>query len=162
MSRRRLLVGTSLVLVLQGCYTYTPIDVADLQPDMEVRAEITPAERDALADVLPGDDRSLDGTVISTNDTGVMLQVTAVTTQQGIRMESLDQRVEVDRAGLLEVQVKERDSARSAGLIALVTAGVIALVVIALDSGGAEDPGNIGPPPPQDAVIPLVRIPLGR
>ena len=160
---RRMVAAACLgAFFLSGCYTYSPIAVGDLQPDMEVRAEVTPAERDALAEVLPGEDRTLDGTVVSTDGSQLMLQVEAVAAQRGIRMETLDQRIQVDKAAILEVQVREQDSARTAGLVAAITAGVIALLIVALDQGGAKDPTNPNPDPPQDAIVPTgFRIPIG-
>ena len=161
MSKRNLVIALSLGLALQGCYTYTPINVADVTPDMDIRAELTPAARDALADVLPGNDRTLDGTVIENGGNELLLQVEAVATQRGVRLETLDQRVRVDRAGIIEVEMRQRDQAKTYGLAALVVAGVATVVIIAIEAGGANDPGNLGPDGPVDALVPLFRIPIG-
>lgn len=161
MSVRNVAVCISSLLVCQGCYTYTPIDVADLTPQMEVRAEVTPAERESLADVLPGDNRVLEGTFISRSGDELLLQVEAVAAQRGVRLETLDQRIGVDPAGVLQLELKEKDQAKTIGLAALIAGGVATVVIIATQGGGAEDPGNIGPGGPQDAVTPIFRIPIG-
>lgn len=162
MRTRELVLLLALGLVGPACYRYTPIDLADVTPEMEIRTELTPAEREQLADVLPGDSRTLDGRVIDNGQNDILLQVGAVTSQRGVRLETLSQRVRIDRAGILQVELKERDKAKTYGLAALVTAGVATVVILAIEAGRAGETGDLGPGVPQDAVVPLLRIPIGR
>lgn len=146
----------------QACYTYTPVDVADVAPPMSIRAELTPAERDRLVDVLPGNDRTLDGLVVENGGHELLLEVEAVSSQRGTRLETLHQRVRVDRAGIVQVEAKEKDNLKTYGLTAAIVAGAVAVIVVALEAGRAGEPGDLGPGTPQDAVVRLLRIPVGR
>ena len=146
----------------QGCYKYTPIGYADVAPDMEVRAEVTPTEREALQEALPGDDRVLAGTVVDNGGDGLMLQVQSVTSRRGVRMETLDQRVHIQQSGILTLELRERDKGKTYGLTAAVTAGVAAVVILAIQAGRAGESDPLGNNGPQDILIPLLRFPIGR
>ena len=151
-----------LVLVSQGCYKYTPIGYSDLAPDMEVRAELTPTEREALADALPGDDRRVTGTVVDNGGDGLMLQVESVTSQRGVRLVTLDQRVHITQSGILLLEVREKDRPKTYGLTAAITAGIATVVILAIQAGRAGESDPLGGDRPQDILIPLLRIPTGR
>jgi len=158
---RKLTYCAVIALTSQGCYKYSPIAFADVQPEMDIRAEITPDERDGLSEVLPGDDRVLDGTVIDNGGDQLLVQVEAVASQSGVTLQTFDQRVHLNRSGILELEMKELDKGKTYGLTALVTAGVIGVVIAAIQAGNANETGKSGPDGPVDSMIPLLRIPIG-
>lgn len=143
--------------VLTACYTYQPIEIAELTPELEVRTRVTGAEADRLSDVLGSDDRVIEGTVQELQGDNLLLLVPVVSAIDRGRGGDLNQRVELPRAGLVEVDVKRLDRQRTGILLGTVTAVVGALVIRQLnqDQGGGDvvDP----PPPPEDRVF---RLPL--
>jgi hypothetical protein len=151
----------SLVFLCQACYTYTPIELADVTPEMEIRATVTGAQVDALEDQLPGADRILDGTVVQADDGEILLDVESMRAQRGGRVEMYAQRVRLPSSGIVDLQMREMDKAKTYGLTGAIVAGVGLAAFLALDAGiGGES--SSGGQTPQDTRVPLIRIPIGR
>ncbi|MEZ4415970.1 MAG: hypothetical protein R3E10_09445 [Gemmatimonadota bacterium] len=147
----------ALTLVYAGCYTYRPVELTDLAPRAEVRARISAAEAERLAEVLGGNERrELDGTVVETGATGLTLDVPVVSSVER-RGEALNQRVSLTPNQVLEVELKELNRTRTGTVVALILGTGLAVFIAQLHGGPGE-----GPPPPGGEVdmrIPL-RIPI--
>lgn len=143
--------------LLTACYTYQPIEIADITPELEVRTRVTGAEADRLSDVLGSDNRVIEGTVQELQGDNLLLLVPVVSAIDRGRGGDLNQRVELARSGLVEVDVKRLDQQRTGILLGTVTVVVGALVIRQLnqDQGGGDTPDP--PVPPEDRVF---RFPL--
>ena len=141
------------VLATAGCHTFQPAGVSDLEPGHAVRARVTGAFSDSLSQILGRDDtRVIDGVVVEERASSTLIDVPAVTSLRGIRLETLSQRVEVPNEEILEIEIKVLDRGRT-----LAVAGVAGLVVGAFvvrqlnrNAGGGQLPGTGGP---QDAIV---------
>ena len=149
------LLGATL---LSACYTYQPVEIADLTPELEVRTRVSGAEADRLSEFLGTNERVFDGTVEEVNASNLLLRVPVVSSiERGPRGGGLNQRIEVTRSGVVEVEVKELDRQRTGIVAGALTVIVGALVIRQLnqDQGGGDV--NPPPPPPEDRGL---RFPL--
>ena len=136
------------LLVTSGCYSYQRSSPAEIGPGQDVRVRITGAYADSLAPILMTQDaRVVEGEVVDQDNGSVMLEVAVNSQLEGIRMETLRQRVRVPNDELVDVEVKELSKLRTYGTIGLVVGVGVAIVVSQLsgDSGGGSIPGGGGP-----------------
>lgn len=146
-------IGGSLfgAALLSACYTYRPIEMAELTPNLEVRTRLSGAEADRLSEFLGSDDRVIEGHIDELSGNTLLLLVPVVSSiERGGRGGSLNQRIEVARSGVVEVEVKELDRRRSGVAAGAITAIVGILVIRQLNQnqGGGDNP--VPPPPPED------------
>jgi hypothetical protein len=154
--RRSLIV---LVPLLIGCYTYTSIDPARIQPGTGVRARVSGTGAERIAPLLgTSDARLLNGRLLDTRADTVIVEVpTVMQTASGGSIERLHQRVSIPRADLLELETRRLDRFRTAALagsVAIVV-GAVVISVINGESGGGGGPGGGGPP---ESRAPLFRL----
>jgi hypothetical protein len=149
-------------LVLAGCYSYQPIDVADIRPEMDIRARVSGPQADALADALLSDDRTIEGTVIDNGTDELLLEVTAAAVERRGRLETLNQRVRLPTSEIQVVDEKRSDQTKTTLLVLGGVGVAAAAVVLAITSGSSNSTSTGGPGGPQDILIPLFRLPLGR
>jgi hypothetical protein len=159
----RSLAGMALVLVSAGCYTFQPVEPEAIGPGQEVRVRVTGAFADSLGPLLQKEDaRVVEGDVVSGTERSFLLDVSVNSQLEGIRMETLKQRVEIPRDALLESETKELSKGRTYGLLAVAVAAAAAIVVTQLsgNTGGGELPGGGGP---VESVVspPGVSVPVG-
>jgi len=150
-------VGVLAVLVASSaCFTYQPVEIADLRPELEVRARVSAQFAEETAEFIGREERLLEGIVESTNGEGLMLLVPVVTAFER-RGGSLNQRLTIPRSHLLEVELKERDNTRTALVVGVVAAigGGILIQQLTSDERASTDP--IRDPPDEDWII---RIPI--
>lgn len=145
-----------------GCYSYQPIDVADIQPQMDVRARLSGQQAEALADALATDDRVVEGRVIENGADQVLLEVTAATAERRGRLETLNQRVRIPTTEIQAVDQKSMDQTKTTLVVAAGVGVVAAAVVLAITGSSSSTTPGTGPGGPQDILIPLLRLPLGR
>jgi hypothetical protein len=150
---RRFLIAL-FVLTASGCYTFQPTNVLELEPGQAVRARITGAFSDSLSTILMRDARTFEGDVVQSDGRSVLLDVPVSSGYRGMRLQTLNQRVEVPRDAFLEVSAKQLSKGRT--FAALGAVGVIAgsLIYTQLnsDTGGADRPGGGGP---VESVVPV-------
>ncbi len=139
--------------LLSACYTYRPVEIADLAPQLEVRARVTGAESDRLSEILGSDDRVIEGTIEEIDANNLLLLVPVVSAFDRTRGGALSQRINVARSGVVEVELKQLDRARTGVMFGAITAVIGALVLRQLnqDQGGGDNP--VPPPPPEDGVL---------
>ena len=70
--RRNHLVRLGLCVCVAGCYTFEPIGLAELRPEMQVRARLSPSQAREVAEIIPVEDRLIEGMVLE-NDTQRLL-----------------------------------------------------------------------------------------
>lgn len=93
-------------MALSGCYSYQPIEVADITPEMDIRARVSGAQSDQLADVLNSDDRMVEGTVIENGSDEILLEVSTGTAERRGRVATLNQRVRIPTTEVVAVDRK--------------------------------------------------------
>lgn len=154
-----------LVLLLAagaaGCYTYSPVDIRELSTGDGIRARVSGARADSLETILPGDARLLEGTVTGIDGEAVVIEVPVNTDVRGIRVRTLNQRVDVPIADVVEAEIRQLNRGRTYGAI-----GVAALVVgyfvydQLTDRTGLDDDPEV--PPPNESIPFGLRLLTGR
>lgn len=74
----------SAALLLCGCYSSFPINVADAKPGTKLRVGLTDAGSDSLARYLGPGVESVDGKLLHSSDTDLSLGVTQISMRSGI------------------------------------------------------------------------------
>ena len=154
----RTLVFTTL-LASGGCYSYSATSIGDLAPGDEIRARLSPEEFDKVREHLPGGDRVLEGNLVEVTGQSVMLEVPVSQMMQGMRVGSLNQRLDVPLSGITEVELRTLDRPRTYGIAAV--AGVVLGYVVwdQLISDTRRGEPHEPPPPPEDRRT-VIKIPL--
>jgi hypothetical protein len=154
------LVCLGFCLFAGGCYTFEPVGIGDLQPEMQVRARLSAIQAGEVSDLIPGDDRLIEGEVIENDPQRLLLLVPVANANRRGRFETLNQRLELPHDGLLEVELRKLDRWKTGGLTAA-GAFVIGYVLYRTLTGGSSGntPGGSGGGP-QDSWIPF-GIPFG-
>ncbi len=154
---RGLLAG--VLVMAAGCYTYAPIEMNQVTPEMEVRARLTPPQAESLGEAVPIEDRLLQGEVLEADQAGLTLLVPVVSAIQRGRAESLGQRLRLPTDGIIELELRKLDRTRTS---VLTIAGAVITGFVLYKSlqggGGGAPPGPGGST--SDALIPI-RIPVG-
>lgn len=144
----RLLLPVALLVTATGCHTFQPASVGDVAPGQSVRVRVTGAFSDSLAPILQRDDsREFEAVVASREDSSLLLDVPVQQSLQGIRFQTLNQRVEVPTSAFVEVETKRLHKGRTIAAAGIAAAVLGAVVVYQLnkDSGGGTPPGGGGP-----------------
>jgi hypothetical protein len=147
--------GPALVMLAalatgQGCYTYRATDVGTVAPNEEVR--VTLNDRGA-GTVLPGavgtGQRTVEGRFGELKDDSLVISVWIGEAYRGTPFETTYQRVAMPRIDVLAIENRQLSKARTA----IVAAGVVALIVTAIDRLGVIPifgrGGDGGLPPPE-------------
>jgi hypothetical protein len=146
----------TLLLVLHAgtaCYRYTPADPGDITPGSTVRVRMNDAQTRRFAGIVPEDRRVVEGTVVLQRPDTMLIDVAIHTDVRGTRVESLNQRIDLPRDGLIEVELRELDR----GKTSLVLGGATLLVTLAIAStlSGAFRSDRTNPDPGQELVVPV-------
>lgn len=157
--RRTLAVG---LLAAAGCYEYVPSGLDEIAPRQQVRARLAPAEATRLEDFVTTGTRAVEGEVVSIGRDTILVLVEVHSELRGTRIQSLNQRVSIGRAGILDIESRRLDRGRTYGAVlgGALAIGIFAADRIFGDSGSStDDPG----PPPDEARVPLFSfsVPLG-
>jgi hypothetical protein len=140
------------VFALSGCYTFQHTSSGELVPGQTVRARVTGAYSDTLSTIMLRDTREFEGEVVQISATTLMVEVTVDAAFQGMRLETLKQRVAVPHDAIVEMETKELSKGRTylmAGVLATAI-GTIIFQQLNKDGGGSTQPGPGGP---EDAII---------
>lgn len=133
---------------LTACHTFQPAAPGDLVPGQDVRVRITGAFADSVGPLLMRDDaRILEGSVVERSSSTILLEVPVSQSLEGMRFQSLNQRVEIPDAAFVDVEIRQLSKGRSilaAGATAAIAAGIV-IAQLNKDSGGGDLPGGGGP-----------------
>lgn len=143
-----------------GCYTFAAVQ-GDPTVGTDVRATVTDEEALKLSSQTGQLSRSVDGRLVGLTDDSVFVSVVtfrAVSEVSGSRQ--FRQSLVIPRSSLEALETRELSVMRSSLVGALAATGV-ALVINQVVAGGSRDDVD-GPDLPTGALIPIVRIPLGR
>ena len=149
---RRSLLIAAVVLSASGCHTFQPVPVSELTPGEAVRARVTGAFSDSLSPILAGDARVIEGSYVESNGSTVYLDVPVSSAYQGMRLQTLNQRIEVPVAAFVEMERKQLSKERTGLAVGSAVVAAAALVISQLsgEAGGGVRPGGGGP---VDAVV---------
>jgi hypothetical protein len=158
--RARALIAITLLLPqLTACYQYVPVVTTQLPSGTRVSLGLTDPGRVALADAVgPGVER-IEGQLLSTTDTAVVVSVLAVQhVDLGVPVKWRGERVAISRSFVSDVREWRISKGRSWLLAALVLAGAVAASTIAIAGFGSDPPSDRpgGDDPGQDAVVPRI------
>jgi hypothetical protein len=154
---RRLAICT--LPLLAACYTYAPIETANVHPGAGVRARVSGSAVDRLAPLLgTSNPRLVSGRLVDTRADTLILEVpTVMQALVGSSVETLHQRVSIPRSELVELEMRRLDRFRTAAVVGGAAIVIAAVVIGAL----GDDPGYGGPPGPgggNDVRAPLLRV----
>lgn len=145
---------TLLVLAFAGCYRYVPADRTALTPGRDVRVRINEAESSRFATILPDGARLVEGTVIQNGADTLLLDVPVASNVLGSRVETINQRLDFSRAGIVDIELRQLDRIKTA----IVVGGGGGLGLFVLIKGlqgafrGGDDNDNL---PGDDIVVPV-------
>lgn len=136
------------LMVASGCYTFQPTTLTELAPGQDVRIRVTGSYADTLGPILLTDDaRVVEGSVVELPPPSLLLEVAVSNELQGMRFQTLAQRVALPTDEIVEVESKELSRGRTYGAIGVIAAVAAAIVIDQLSgrSGGGSIPGGGGP-----------------
>lgn len=102
-----------LLLALGGCYTYRPTTFDLLTEGAQIQARLRATEVDRLSNVLPTDGRVVDGTVVERDGESLFVDVRVASSLDGMQLTTLNQRIELDRDGVVDLQLKTLSRGRT-------------------------------------------------
>ncbi len=159
---RRFSVSASLLAVSFGfgCYTYIP--VPNTPPvGSDVRATVTNEEALRLSDLTGQLTRTFDGRLMGATDDSVYISIVTFRVASEISgSRQLRQSIHIPRTGLDAFESRELSAWRT-GIAGMLAATGVALVVRQVVVGGGDE-GDTDDSEPIGALIPLIRIPIGR
>ena len=156
MGMRGLLV---LLPFATACYTHAPIEPNAVHPRTSIRARVNAATAEQLEPLLGiTNARLLSGVVITSSPDTLIVEVpTGVRAEVGSSVQTLNQRVAIPRASIVELETRRIDRLRT-GLVV----GSVSLIAGALIYDAVRgEPGSGGPPgggDPTEILIPILRI----
>ena len=117
-----------MALVLSGCFRYVPADVQSTPPGDGVRVLLTRQGADELATVreVEGAVSTLDGEVIGTDGTDLLLQVPVGERQAGFMPTAINQSIRIPLSEILTFERRELDR----GATALFVGGTLGLAAV--------------------------------
>ena len=150
---------SGLLIFTVGCYQYLPAGVdAPLSVGQDVRVLVTipEAERLRLSDLLPGSGTTVDAKVISSDQSGVEVQIPIGSVGRSpLGERELVQRISIQRNGIQRLDFREIDKGRTWAAAVGIGATLIAFVVASF-SGSSSGGG----PPADSGDKVQIRIPL--
>ncbi len=152
---RILLVLLALPL-LQGCYIYRSVGPDEIAPGQRVRARLAPGEAVRLEEFTAEGSRSIDGNVVELQGDSALISVTVHSELQGNRIRNLEQRIMVDRGGIIDLELRTMDRGRTAFVAVVATAGILSLALLKAKDNGTINPQD--PSPPDESRISLFRF----
>lgn len=144
------------VLLLCGCFQYTPVELENVPEGSSIRAHLSAEGAEALRDLPAARERSLEGEFDGVD--GDMLRLTVSTSASSVSYGAgdLSQSVTIARDDLVALELKQLDRVKTAGLVAVAAAGLAALAV---ELFGGETRLAERDPPPNGPVE--IRVPVG-
>ncbi len=129
--------------IAAGCYNYRVVPLELVPVRSAVRIRISAAEAERVGAVLGREDRVLDGELLAKDaGDGILLAVSTSAGADATGVGPIHQRISIPRAGVLEVEVRRLNKAKTAGVIAAVGAATAAAAIAAF--GGVKSPFGSG------------------
>lgn len=144
------------LLVSAGCYKYAPIDPAELTVGSQARARVTLEQAATIGEITGSGDRVVAGEVVGLDDGSILLSVPTASVNAGLGTQLLFQRVNIPRTGIVEIETRRLDRARTGALVGI--AAIAATYIVASQFIAADDPDGGGKPQPDQIVVPLFRF----
>ena len=126
-TRSRALTLLSLVLVASSCYRFTPIEGATPAPGQEVRLSLSDEGSVRMAPLIGPRIEAIDGRIVQTTDTALVIAVAAAVTQGGRAMTWSMERLTVPRSAVSSIRTRTLDRRKSWIVAGLGVVGAIAL-----------------------------------
>jgi hypothetical protein len=104
----------------------------------------------------------MDGSVVGTEGTDLLLRVAVGERREGFITSSLDQTVRVPVGEILSFQRQEFDKLRTGLLVGVATGVATAVIVKLLDPFGTDDPPNDTDPDELRLDVGVLTIPIGE
>ncbi len=125
--RARLCVVIAFGVVAIGCYRFTPIEGTSPAPGQEVRLSLSDEGAVRLAPLIGPRIGAIDGRVMQSTDTALVLAVQAVVAQGGRSMAWNMERLSVPRSAVASVGTRTLDRRRTWIVAGLSVVGALAL-----------------------------------
>jgi hypothetical protein len=124
-----------------------PIELSRVQPGTKLRVSLTDAGADSLARYLGPGVETIDGKLISTNESGLSMSVSEVSMRSGQEQFWKGETVVIPRYSLSNVQARQLNKPKSLLLGGVLIVALASLKLAGVGNGnGGSGPG--GPPPP--------------
>jgi hypothetical protein len=148
--------GALACFAASACYSFSPVQLEQVSTGTQARARLSPDEATRLSGSLGREDRLLEGEVLEVGADRLLLAVPMSTAYAGLAPRQYHQRVEISRAGMLELE-QRKFSPLKTGLVigagAILASAAIAAAFAAIN----EDESN-EKPGPERIVVPLFRF----
>jgi hypothetical protein len=144
-----------------GCYSYRPLPLEEVRPELDVRLRVVPDLSAHISQLVGYQLTDVEGTVAQVQDDTLLLTVPGQTAVLGGTVQRFYQSVAMPLAQVLQARRRQVNPLKTAACIALGVAGGAAMVVAAFNVVN----GNPGTEPPiinNRLVIPLGHVPLAR
>lgn len=149
----RFLLPTLLWGTLSACYAYTPAHGGPVPGGERVRAYLTASGRERVGELLPADQRWLEGTVVRHGPRGLVLRVPSPDDPANPTSRQLEQEISLAEGDVAAVEIRELDGLKT-GLVAGIAAVAVGSVLGAVLSGDSGGSGGGGGGGGTDALIP--------
>ena len=149
------------VLVLQGCYTYAPIDLAAAPPGSDVRLLVTRQGAFELSEVTVVDASVplVQGKIVGREGDDLMLNVPVTQRQEGFHNVQLGQTIRVPFGEVLSAEGRALSSSKT-GLALAGAAGAAGFIIFSImRADGQLRPDETNPP---EFGLPWLSIPFGE
>ena len=157
---RFLILLSTLVLGLQGCYNYLPTDFATVPVGEDLRLFVDPEEVPELSEIPVTEDLTpvVQGTLVGMEDDALVLRVRVASRQQGFHTVSLGQSIRVPHDGIISAQLRVLDELKTVGVVSG-TVAAAALIFVGLE---VINPAPTTPDDdPPEFLLTLFSIPIG-
>lgn len=144
-----------------ACYSYRPLPLEDLRPDLDVRLRVRPEASARISQLVGYQLTDVDGTVARVGSDTLLLTVPGQTAVFGGTVERFYQSVELPLSEVLLAHQRRLNPLKTSLSIAAAAAAGAVLAVAAFNVVNGN-PGTQPPPINNRIVLPLGHFPLGR
>jgi len=138
-----------ILCVLCGCYESVPIQLNSVQPGTKIRVTLTDAGTDSLARYLGPGVQTVDGKLISTDESKLSLGVTSISMRSGQDQYWKGETVAIPRTALATVQQRKVNKPKSLLLGGVLIAALASLRLSGVVGGNGNGTGTGGHGGPQ-------------
>lgn len=155
---RRWVLVPAPALILSGCFSYMPADLASVFPGEEIRLQLVARGASDLAAVSGDGGPSVAGMLVGTDTAAIRVRVPVGVVVEGSMTRSLGQEVVIPRSQISDVERRELDRPRTVGVVA----GGVAALLAAVFAYGQLNPSPETPrvPQPEEIRVPLFSVPV--
>lgn len=154
---RKGLVCLAVTVAMSGCYTYSPVRPADAVLNARVRATVSSAQAEELAQVLRSATSQVVGTLVERNDERVLLEVPLWAGGTGVSSQALHSRVSIPFSDLVSLESRTFSRWRTAVSVGAVVAAVAGSWTFI---GGGTELGDKEKTGIDNAIIPFFSVPF--